>query len=91
MSGQAFVDRLKNQFGDKIAGANLENIDPWIEVTPDGLLEVATYRNEEPDLAFDYLNCISGVDYLETDPKKAAKAGFEPHGEAVYHLYSIKA
>ncbi len=24
--------------------------------------------------AFDYLNCISGVDYLHTDEKKAAKA-----------------
>ncbi len=35
------------------------------------------------------LNCISGVDYLEPDPKKAAKAGFEPHLEVVYHLSSF--
>ena len=32
---------------------------------------------------------ISGVDYLETDPKKVAKAGFEPHLEVVYHLQSF--
>jgi NADH-quinone oxidoreductase subunit C len=90
MSGQAFVDRLKSQFGDRIVGANFENIDPWIEISPDGLVDVATYLKEEPDLAFDYLNCISGVDYLETDPKKAQKAGFEPHIEVVYHLYSMR-
>jgi len=44
MPGTAFVDQLKAKFGRKIAGANFDNIDPWIEVTPDGLLEVvATY------------------------------------------------
>ena len=35
------------------------------------------------------LNDITGVDYLETDPKKVAKAGFEPHLEVVYHLSSF--
>jgi NADH-quinone oxidoreductase subunit C len=32
---------------------------------------------------------ISGVDYLEIDPKKAPKAGFDPHMEVVYHLQSF--
>jgi NADH-quinone oxidoreductase subunit C len=90
MSGQTFVERLRGQFGETITGANLENIDPWIEVAPDGLLEVCTYLKDAPDLAFDYLNCVSGVDYLETDPKKAQKAAFQPHVEVVYHLFSMK-
>ena len=34
-------------------------------------------------------NCISGVDYLEPEVKKVAKAGFEPHLEVVYHLSSF--
>ena len=41
MAGTAFVDQLKAKFGDKITGANFENIDPWIEVTPDGLSKSA--------------------------------------------------
>ena len=90
MAGPAFVDQLKAKFGDKIAGSNLENIDPWIEVTPDGLLEVCRYLRDEPTLAFDYLNCISGVDYLHTDEKKAAKSEWQPHTEVVYHLFSMK-
>ena len=36
MTGPAFVDQLKAKFGDKITGANLETIDPWIEVTAGG-------------------------------------------------------
>lgn len=90
MSGQAFVDQLKQRFGEKIAGADMENIDPWIEVVSEGLVEVCTYLRDEPSLAFDYLNCVSGVDYLHTDEKKAAKADWEPHCEVVYHLFSMQ-
>lgn len=89
MSGTSLVDRLKQEFGDKITGANLEALDPWIEVSPEGIVEVGRYLRDEPDLAFNYLNCISGVDYLHTDPKKAAKASWQPHLEVVYHLWSV--
>jgi len=89
MSGQAFLERLKKQFGDRITGANLTAIDPWVDVSPAGLLGVCKYLRDEPDLRFDMLNCISGVDYFETDPKKAAKTDWQPHLEVVYHLSSI--
>jgi NADH-quinone oxidoreductase subunit C len=90
MSGENFLNRLSSQFGDEIRRANLEAIDPWIEISPAGLQSVCRYLRDEPDLRFDMLNCISGVDYFEPDPKKAAKAGFEPHLEVVYHLSSIR-
>ena len=90
MSGAAFVDELKSRFGEKIGSANLEALDPWIEVTADGLLEVCRHLRDEPSLAFDYLNCITCVDYLHTDEKKAAKAKWEPHLELVYHLFSMQ-
>lgn len=89
MAGQTLLDRLKQKFGDKIVGANLQAIDPWIEVRPDGLVEVCQYLKHEPDLKFELLNCITAVDYYEPDPKKAAKAGFAPHLELVYHLSSV--
>jgi NADH-quinone oxidoreductase subunit C len=89
MSGQAFLDRLKQRFGDRITGANLEALDPWIEVSPDGLVDLCTYLRDEPDLRFNFLNCISGVDYFEADPKKASKTGWTPHFELVYHLWSV--
>lgn len=89
MSGQTFLDRLKKRFGDKITGANLDALDPWIEVAPDALVDVSTYLRDQPDLRFNYLNCITAVDYFEPDPKKAAKVSWQPHLEVVYHLWSV--
>jgi len=89
MTGQKFTDRLKKRFGEKITGASLDAIDPWVEVSPDSLVEVCVYLRDEPDLRFNMLNCVTAVDYLETDPKKAAKVGWEPHMQVVYHMSSI--
>lgn len=88
MSGQNLVERLSQRFGDKITGSNLEAIDPWIEVSPDGIAEVCEYLRDDAELQLNLLNCVTGVDYFIADPKKAAKAGWEPHIEVVYHLSS---
>ena len=90
MAGEQFVANLQKKFGGKIVGHNLEAIDPWIVVAPEGLVEVSAYLRDEPALAFDMLNSIAVVDYFEPDPKKAAKAGWDPHLEVVYHLSSIQ-
>jgi NADH-quinone oxidoreductase subunit C len=81
--------KIEERFGDRVTGANLEAIDPWIEVAPSGLVDVCRYLKQQPDLEFNYLNCITAVDYFIADPKKAAKADFEPHIELVYHLSSV--
>jgi NADH-quinone oxidoreductase subunit C len=83
------IARLEQKFGPKITGKKLEVQDPYTIVDVAHLVEVCRYLRDEPELGFDMLNCISGVDYLEPDPKKAPKAGFEPHLEVVYHLQSF--
>jgi NADH-quinone oxidoreductase subunit C len=90
MSGPTLVDQLKQKFGDLITGANLENVDPWIEVAAGGIVDVCTYLRDEPSLAFDYCNSVTAVDYFEPDEKKAAKVTWQPHLEVVYHLFSMK-
>jgi len=89
MDVASLLETLKAKFADGIVGGNLEALDPWIEVSADSLVDVCRYLKDEPDLQFDMCNCISVVDYLHTDPKKAAKADWEPHLEVVYHLSSI--
>jgi NADH-quinone oxidoreductase subunit C len=82
--------KLVAKFGDRITGASLEALDPWIEIAPAAIADVARYLKADDALAFDALNNLSGVDFLEPDPKKAAKFGHEPHVEVVYHLYSYR-
>jgi NADH-quinone oxidoreductase subunit C len=89
MGEQNLVSRLQDKFGEQILAVHLDVIDPWVEVAPDGLPEVCLYLRDEPDLKFDYLSCISGVDYYEVDPKKVAKLIGEPRTEVVYHLWSV--
>lgn len=86
---QDWLERLQGRFGDGVAGSNLEAIDPWIELTPNVLVEACRYLRDDAEMRFDVLNLISGVDYLQVDPKKAAKTDWEPHIEVVYHLSSI--
>ncbi len=82
-------DRLKKKFGDLVVSANTTNVDPWLEVKPEGLVQICEYLKTDPECQFNFLNCITVVDYFEPDPKKAAKAGWEPHLEVVYHLSSV--
>lgn len=82
--------RLLDRFGSgAILGVKADAKDPWIEVAPGSIVPVSRFLKEEPDLAFDHLCNLSGVDYLETDAKLAAKFPYEPHIEVVYHLHSL--
>lgn len=90
MTAAEIAALLEQQFGSRITAKNMEAIDPFVGVDAANLLEVCRFLREDERLRFDLLNCISGVDYLEPDPKKAPKAGFQPHMEVVYHLSSFR-
>jgi NADH-quinone oxidoreductase subunit C len=89
MNATEIVGILEQKFGSRIQSKKLDAIDPFIIVDAADIFEICRFLKTEPRLRFDLLNCISGVDYLELDPKKVAKAGFEPHLEVVYHLSSF--
>ncbi|MCS7046780.1 MAG: NADH-quinone oxidoreductase subunit C [Gemmataceae bacterium] len=89
MTSAEIVSKLEAHFGTKIKAKKLDAIDPYVVVDAADVVEIARFLRDNPQLRFDILSCISGVDYLELDPKKAPKAGFEPHVEVVYHLQSF--
>jgi len=70
-----------------VVGANAEAIDPWIGVTPPGILQVCRFLRDDPDLRFNMLLCITGVDYVQADPKRKIEG--QPRVELVYHLTSL--
>lgn len=88
MGGESLVERLERKFPGAVAESDLAAVDPWVGVVPERFLEVCRWLKSEADLAFDYLNCITAVDYFAADPKKAK--GLEPRIEVVYHLSSIR-
>jgi NADH-quinone oxidoreductase subunit C len=55
----------------------VEASDEWVIIRPDLLLQVAQFLKATPGLEFNYLNCVTGVDYLD-------------YLEVVYHLTSME-
>jgi NADH-quinone oxidoreductase subunit C len=89
MTAADFATLLQSEFASSVTGVAQDGPDLSVSVYPAKLVEICTFLRDDPRLKFEILNDISGVDYLETDPKKVAKAGFEPHIEVVYHLSSF--
>ncbi len=70
--------RLTEKFGDAIEPLSApENGEAWITVQAEKWLEVAEALRNDKDLSFDFLRCVSGVDYVDWM-------------ESVYHLLSLK-
>lgn len=89
MKIQEIHDRLNQAFQHWLVGQNFDAIDPWIEIKPEGLPQIAIFLRDEADLRFDMLHCITAVDYFEPDAKKAAQTQWQPHIELIYHLSSM--
>src|SRR5687767_9133440 len=89
MTSADIIAALQTQFGDTIKSVKADTLDPFVVVDAPDLPAVCRFLRDDPRLSFEMLANISGVDYLEPDAKKAAKAGFDPHFEVVYHLQSF--
>jgi NADH-quinone oxidoreductase subunit C len=77
MTAQEIHDLLKSQFADAVLEAKLENVpDPFAKVQSAKMLEIAQFVKNDERLQFDYLMCLSGVDYK-------GKLG------VTYHLHSM--
>jgi NADH-quinone oxidoreductase subunit C len=71
-------EALKGKFGDAVVELQSEGFRPaFVVVTPAGLPEVARFLRDDPEMKFDSLMSLSGVDYKD----KFAVA---------YHLHSLE-
>lgn len=78
MTFNEIVTLLQNQFGgDCFTQIQPNNLQPFIALSPEYLVQVCTFLRDAPQLYFDMLACLSGVDY-----------GNAQYG-VVYHLVSI--
>ena len=77
MSPTEIHRKLQDQHNDAIESFDADALDPFVLVTPDAIVEVCQFLHDDPDLAFDCLTNMSGVDFLK-----------ERHIQVVLHLYS---
>ena len=78
MNAQEIAQKLTARFGDAIAESYPEDKHPRVHTTADPWPEVAAYLFEDKELDFDFLACISAVDYVADNQLCA-----------VYDLYSM--
>ena len=77
MKPEEIYSKLKSQFDEAVPSIEEIPIEPFIKIVPESIAEVAKYLKDEPELTFDMLMCLSGVDGDETLT-------------VVYHLFSIE-
>ncbi len=68
---------VTKQITEHFPNVIIETSDTSIVINSESLLEVAAFLKDTPELDFDYLNCITSVDYFD-------------YFEVVYHLTSMK-
>jgi NADH-quinone oxidoreductase subunit C len=73
------ADRLKERFKDAVQEASETYGELTLVVGREQIVEVCRWLKDDPDLRYNLLMDMAGVDYL----------GREPRFEVVYHLYSI--
>ncbi|MBI5360524.1 MAG: NADH-quinone oxidoreductase subunit C [Planctomycetes bacterium] len=71
------VELLKDSFGDAIIELAETKPDPYLKVNKDRITDICSYLSQEPQLGFDTLMILSGMDLGD----KLA---------VVYHLYSLQ-
>lgn len=65
MTAQEIFDNLKAKFGEAVLEAKLDALQPWVKIAPDRTKEIALFLRDEEPFKFDYLMCLSGVDYSD--------------------------
>ena len=64
MNASEIHDKIKSRFPDAVIEFKAEAVtEPFIVIRQDMIREVASFISEDTDLKFDYLICLSGVDF----------------------------
>lgn len=63
LSPAAIADRLAAKFGDRLLETIVDDKHPRVHINAVDWRDVAAYLKTDPDLAFDWLACLGGVDY----------------------------
>jgi NADH-quinone oxidoreductase subunit C len=78
MDNATVLERLRSTLPNAISGSSEFRGDLSIVVTREAIVDVARFLRDDPELRYNFLENLCGVDYLGRDPRF----------EVVYHLLS---
>lgn len=85
MEQKAIYELLAAKIGDAALGFEEEGVEPVASVAPEKIAEAALFLRDEPELAFDQLMCLSGIDWDGYDEngkgKSVAILGYDVNGQ----------
>ena len=87
MTPEEIYRALHECFGEHILSGNPEAVDPYIVVEASAIHEVGEHLQRAPDMQFDSLMCLSGVDY---GPDKTLGVVYNLHATALRHKITLK-
>ncbi len=80
MNFEEIKNKIKSKFGEAVISAEqTDQLQASLTIALSSIKDVCLFLRDEPELYFDYLNCLSGVDY-STEKSELS---------VVYHLSSI--
>lgn len=82
MAESLVLQRLREQFGQALLEVRVWRNETTVVLAPPDLPRVCRFLRDDPDLVFDFLADVTGVDRLRL-PESS------PRFEVVYHLYSL--
>ncbi len=87
MTSEEIYHALRERFGERALSCNTKAVDPYIVVEASAIHEVGEHLRRDPDMQFDSLMCLSGVDY---GPDKALGVVYNLHSTALRHKITLK-
>lgn len=91
LSPKDIHEKLKAIFPDAVLEFTEEKLDPYSNVEPGSMAKVAAYLKSDPDLAFNYLVCISAVDEKEKLSAVYHLESVDLHDGRIRHTHALKA
>jgi len=80
VEAKSWIDKVRGQVGTSVLKVETFRDETTLVVDKEGIVEVFGFLKNDPDLSYDYLTDLCGVDY---EPRK-------PRFEVVYQLCSTK-
>jgi NADH-quinone oxidoreductase subunit C len=82
MNAADIAKKITDQFGEELISEDSNSKNLGINVPADKLLEVMTFLRDDPELAMNFMNCLTGLDLQGLPDADSDKL------RTIYHLYS---